>query len=359
MTMASCGTTTIPPNVITPMVKGAVVYSMSNGSSGNAILAFMSAADGTLQAAGIFETGGKGTGASIENQGALSLTEDRQFLLVVNPATDDFSLFRLAGSGPQLLSTTPSRGRHPVSISTRRGLVYVLNSGGSSGTTDSIAGFRLSAEGALQPIPGSTLSLSSATTNPAQIQISPNADLMVVTERRTNLVDVYTLDADGVPTGPIVNASAGLVPFGFSFGTANRIFVSEAGTGSASSYDIPSDGHLQTISPAVQNGQRAACWLALTPNGKFAYTANTGSSSITGYRINSDGSLQLINSDGKTAEVTNLPFDIAVSPDGEFLYVLTGRQNIETLQIDPSTGDLTAAHKLAGLPPGSNGLVSN
>jgi 6-phosphogluconolactonase (cycloisomerase 2 family) len=118
--MASCGTTTTPPNVITPIAKGAAVYSMSNGSSRNAVLAFMSAADGTLQAAGSFETGGKGTGVSIENQGALSLTEDRKFLLVVNPASDDFSLFRLPDSGPQLLSTTPSGGQHPVSISTRR-----------------------------------------------------------------------------------------------------------------------------------------------------------------------------------------------------------------------------------------------
>lgn len=210
----------------------------------------------------------------------------------------------------------------------------------------------------MRPIPGSTLSLSSAATNPAQIQISPNADLLVVTERGTNLVDVYTLDADGLPSGPIVNASAGLAPFGFSFGTANRILVSEAGTNSASSYAVPADGHLQTISPAVPNGQRGVCWLAITPDGKFAYTANTGSSSITGYQIDSDGSLQLINSDGKTAEVTDRPFDIAVSRDGQFLHVLTGRQNIETLLIDPSTGALTASHKLAGLPPGSNGLVS-
>lgn len=98
------------------MAKVAAVYTMSNDSSGNAVLAFMSAADGTLQAAGSFETGGKGTGASIENQGALSLTEDRKFLLVVNPASDDFSLFRLADSGPQLLSTTPSGGQRPISM---------------------------------------------------------------------------------------------------------------------------------------------------------------------------------------------------------------------------------------------------
>src|SRR6266851_8646670 len=102
-----------------PIVKDAAVYSMSNSSSGNAVMMFASAADGTLQAAGSVQTGGRGTGAGIENQGALSVTEDGKFLLVVNPASDDFSLFRLAGSGPQLLSTTPSGGKRPISISAR------------------------------------------------------------------------------------------------------------------------------------------------------------------------------------------------------------------------------------------------
>jgi len=39
---------------------------------------FVSAADGTLQAAGSVQTGGRGTGAGIENQGALSVTGGRE-----------------------------------------------------------------------------------------------------------------------------------------------------------------------------------------------------------------------------------------------------------------------------------------
>ncbi len=342
-----------------PIRKDAVVYSMSNGTSGNAVMMFVSAADGTLQAAGSVETGGRGTGGGIENQGALSLTEDGKFLLVVNPASDDFSVFRLADSGPRLLSTMPSGGKRPISISARRGLVYVLNSAGSADAADNVTGFRLNTDGTLQPIPESTLPLSATATGPAQLQISPNADLLVVTERRTNLVDVYILDVNGVPTGPIVNLSAGVQPFGFTFGSGNRIFVSEASTSSASSYTVPTDGHLRTISAAVANGQRAACWLALTPDEKFAYTANTGSSTITGYRVDLTGALELLNSDGKTATVTAGPLDLAISHNGQFLYALTGRQNIEVLQIDPSTGSLAPLQKLSVLPAGSNGLVTN
>jgi len=122
---------------------------------------------------------------------------------------------------------------------------------------------------------------------------------------------------------------------------------------------VPADGHLQTISAAVANGQRAACWLALTPDGKFAYTANTGSSTITGYRVDLTGGLELLNSDGKTAAVTAGPLDLVISQNGQFLYTLTGRQNIEVLQIDPSTGSLAPLQKLSGLPAGSNGLVTN
>jgi len=143
--LSSCGAASPGVSTPSPVAKKAAVYSMSNGISGNAVMMFLIAADGTLQAAGSVQTDGRGTGAGIENQGALAVTEDGEFLLAVNPASDDFSVFRLSSSGPKLLSTTPSGGKRPISVSVRRGLVYVLNSGGSVGDADNVTGFRLNA----------------------------------------------------------------------------------------------------------------------------------------------------------------------------------------------------------------------
>lgn len=46
--------------------------------------------------------------------------------------------------------------------------------------------------------------------------------------------------------------------------------------------------------------QFAACWLVVTDNGRFAYTANAASASISGFSIGVDGSLSLLNAHGVT-----------------------------------------------------------
>jgi 6-phosphogluconolactonase len=150
MALASCGAASPGAATLSPVVKKTAVYSMSNSGSGNAVMRFLIAADGTLQAAGSVQKGGTGTSAGIENQGALAVTEDGKFLLAVNPASDDFSVLRLTSSGPQLLSTTSSGGKRPISVSARRGLVYVLNFGDSAGDADNVTGFHLNTEGALR-----------------------------------------------------------------------------------------------------------------------------------------------------------------------------------------------------------------
>ena len=336
-----------------------VVYTMSNGSGGNAVLAFNRNADGTLQAAGIFPTGGTGTSSGLENQGALAVSEDGRFLLVVNPASDDFTIFRITSTGLEVTSRMASGGKRPVSITSRGTLIYVLNAGSRVGESDNVTGFRLVADGTVAALSGSTRPLSSAAADPVQVQLSPNADLLVVTERGTNVLTSYTLDANGIPAVAHANPSAGIAPFGFTFSGSTRLFVSEAGTNSASSYAVQPDGSVRTISAAIPTSQRAVCWLAVTPDGRFAYTANTGSGSITGFRIASDGSLQILNPDGLTADTSGGPLDMAPSPDGQWLYALTNGQSIEVFRIDSTSGSLTKAQTVTGLPAGSNGLVAD
>ena len=356
--LSACGGTATSSASPSPgVVSVAAVFTMSNATAGNAVLRFQRAADGTLSPAGSFPTGGIGTGAGLENQGGLALTDDQRFVLAVNAASNDLSVLRITDSGLQLVTRTASGGTRPLSVATRGTLVYVLNAGGESGQVDNISGFRLGSGGQLSPIAGSTQTLSAPATFPAQIAITPNADFVVITERSTQVVRTFQLDGNGMPTGTVANTSAGLGPFGFTFGPGNVMLVSEADTSSVSSYRILSDGRLEAISAALANNQRAACWIALTPNGTLAYTANTGSSTISGYRLLADGSLQLLDPTGRTVATTARPFDLAISPDGQFLYSLTGLSNIEVFRIDPATGSLVSVQNVSGLPSGSNGLV--
>src|ERR1043166_2602074 len=59
---------------------GGAVYVLSNGTAGNAVLAYARADDGSLTPAGSYSTGGNGTGAGLGDQGALVLSADGRSL---------------------------------------------------------------------------------------------------------------------------------------------------------------------------------------------------------------------------------------------------------------------------------------
>lgn len=71
------------------------VYVMSNQPSGNSVLVYTRAANGTLTYAATYQTGGKGAGTGADplgSQGALML--DSGFLLAVNAGSNDVSLLQ-------------------------------------------------------------------------------------------------------------------------------------------------------------------------------------------------------------------------------------------------------------------------
>jgi 6-phosphogluconolactonase (cycloisomerase 2 family) len=85
--------------------------------------------------------------------------------------------------------------------------------------------------------------MSDAATGPGQVAFSSDGRSLVVTERGTHRIDVYTVDDDGRAQGPFVYASAGPVPFGFAIDRQNTVVVSEAGVGGgASSYRVDRSG---------------------------------------------------------------------------------------------------------------------
>ena len=356
----NAGSVSPSPSPSPPQTSNSVggLYTMSNADSGNTVIAYVRNADGSLTQMSSYATGGLGVGHGLENQGAVVLSSDRKYLLVVNAGSDDVTAFQITPQGLTQTARTSSGGRLPVSVTEQGGVVYVLNRGGAVGDPkgDSISGLRLTSDGSLTPIPGSTMPLNSTNTNAAQVEFSPNGTLLVVTEHGGGFIDTFTVDANGLAGGHLAQESAGTGPFGFAFRNATQLYVSEAGGGTTSSYGVSAPGTLSTISGAVATEQQTACWLVITPDGKVAYVSNTVSGSISTFGIAGDGSLSLLDSVSATTE--GGPLDMAVTPDGLYLNVLTSSGNIEVFHIDAATGALAQAQVLTGLPAGSNGLVS-
>jgi 6-phosphogluconolactonase (cycloisomerase 2 family) len=184
---------------------------------------------------------------------------------------------------------------------------------------------------------------------------------LLVTEKNTNKIDAYTVDDHGIASGPIVHNANGQTPFGFAFDRRGHAIVSEAfgGTASAlSSYKVSAAGVIRSISHSVDAaGQKAACWVTISRNGKFAYITNTASGTVSSYAINRDGSLRLISSVAATTGPG--PIDMDLSNDGLTLFVLSsGAHSIRSFKVDPASGDLNPLESVAGLPASANGLIA-
>jgi 6-phosphogluconolactonase len=255
------------------------VYIMTNDSTGNHVVVYDRAADGDLTWVANVATGGLGvTGLTGSNQGGLVLSQDGRWLFVVNAGSNDLSVFLVTTEGLTLTDRESSGGVMPISVTVFHDLVYVLNQG-SSETAGNIAGFDLSDSGHLTPIAESVQPLSGSGVTVAQISFNPTGTALAVTEKSTSLIDIYTIDSQGVASAPVTNTSSGSTPFGFAFDRTGALIISEAaggpaGTSAVSSYTINPDGTLTTVSPSVPDTGLAACWLVVTGNGRFAYTDN-------------------------------------------------------------------------------------
>lgn len=339
---------------------GGAVFVMSNSGSGNSIIVYHRASDGTLSQVQQVATGGLGSGGTndpLGSQGSLMQSDDKRFLFAVNAGSNEVSVLGVGTNGVHLLSKTPSGGKMPISATVHGDLVYVLNAGG----TPHINGFVLNLDGSLRPLSNSTRVMAGgANAGPAEVRFSDDGTLLAVTEKNTGLIDVFRLGDDGRAVAHLVQKSNGATPFGFSFGAGETLIVSEAengamGASTVSSYEAEETGTLNTISASVPDAQTAACWIVITNDGQIAFASNTGSAAISSFVVGAEGGLTLIS--GKAAQTGNGPIDMALTRDSAFLYVLnSGDHSLSGYRVQ--AGALTLVQTVGGLPASIQGIAA-
>jgi 6-phosphogluconolactonase (cycloisomerase 2 family) len=341
------------------------VFVMTNAAKRNEIVTYSRAENGALQQAERFETGGRGSGGLIdplESQGSLILNHNHRLLFAVNAGSGDISMFRVDHARLSLVNLVPSGGSEPNALALHGDLLYVLNTGGSSG----VAGFRVDEDG-ITPINHSVRFLSTNTTGAASLSFSPDGRFLVVTERLTNDIDVFRVQEDGTLSSAVLNQDAFPGTFAVAFSPNGAALVVETGPAGAhngstiSSYAVQEDGTLFSISGGVPTKGAATCWDVVTPDGRFVYTSNAGSSNISGFAIESDGFLTpLANTVQATNPSGSSNIDMAVSSNGKFLYTLNaGTSTIGIFAIDKD-GRLDALGFAGGHLPkhGLNGIAA-
>ena len=297
------------------MAANGAVYTQTNDPTGNAVQRFDLGHDGSLEPAGTFPTGGAGLAALGGRQGAVELSGNGRRLFAVNAGSNTISVFQAGPDRLELIDQIASGGTAPVSIAAARGRVYVLNAGG----TANVAAFDRE-DGTLEPL--GTQDLAPGAAGAAQVSVMPDGKSLVVSERVSNRLETLPLDPSGRPGAPVVTVSSGAVPFGFAISQTGTIVVSEAGASTVSSYRGGAAGTLATVTASTPVGQGAACWVAVSPSGRFAYTGNA-SGSISGYAIAPDGALTALDADGLTAPLIPSPRDLDFDASGRFLVAVS------------------------------------
>ncbi|MEV6196680.1 hypothetical protein AB0M19_30265 [Streptomyces sp. NPDC051920] len=309
--------------------RSGAVFVQSDNTTANTVVAYHRASDGTLSRRGVYPTGGRGgvlDGSVVDHlasQGSLAYDRKAGLLYAVNAGSDTLTLFAVHGDRLERLQILPTGGDFPVSVTFHGNRVWVLNAldGGS------VQGFVRTGQ-RLEGIDSwhRRLGLDPDATpqfthTPGQISFTRDGSKLVVTTKAgANSIDVFRLNRRGTPVGrPVVTATPGAVPFGFTFDPAGRLQVTEAGPNAVETFVLHRDGTLTSLGQ-VLTGQAATCWIVTTDH-KF-YASNAGSGSLSGYRVRRDGTLAAL---GNTATDPGT-VDAAVSSDGRNLYVQTGAQ---------------------------------
>jgi 6-phosphogluconolactonase (cycloisomerase 2 family) len=124
----------------------------------------------------------------------------------------------------------------------------------------------------------------------------------------------------------------------------------------ASSYELSNDGTLTALSESVPTTQAAACWVAVTKDGRYAFTANAASDSISTFAIGVDGALTLVFAQAAYSAGAHTT-DMAQTRDSQYLYALDGGTHMISAFHTGADGSLTRLPGVA-VPTGAAGLAS-
>jgi len=344
--------------------QGHALFAETDSSTGNSIITYTRASDGTVSYYATYPTLGLGavapgaTADPLASQGGLSLINNGNELVATNPGSDTITVFAVEGAQLDFLAQLPSGGLFPNSVSSSGDLVAVLNAGGAG----SVSEFRWD-DHRLEPLTNQTRSLGLSNTNPpfflqgaGQVGYTPDGShLVVTTKHSTDSFEVFSVSAHGSlgATATVTSANTP-VPFAFSFDNAGNLVAVEALKSNLSTYRVNADGSLTWLGSATDNAH-ALCWIS-TAQGYF-FGDNAGSGTVSSFSEGVGNTPVLVNATAATAHTGTT--DSTVSPDGGFLYVESGGAGTIDVFAVGAGGALAPVETLFNLPVASEGIVAS
>jgi YVTN family beta-propeller protein len=203
--------------------------------------------------------------------------------------------------------------------------VYVTNTSSSD-----VSQYDVGAGGALALKSPATVP-AGASAAPAGVAVSPDGESVYVADEFSGNVSQYDVGAAGAlaPKSP-ATVPAGVDPLGVAVSPdGESVYVTNFGAqqdvpGTVSQYDVGAAGALAPKSPATVPAGVSSAGVAVSPDGESVYVTNFGNppderGNVSQYDVGAGGALA--PKSPATVAAGNNPALLAVSPDGESVYV--------------------------------------
>lgn len=300
-----------------------------------------------------------GNGGALGSQGSIVVSGN--FILAVNPASNNVALFYISATDPtdvSLLSVANTTYDFPNSVTVYGSTACVVTSGATNGVECFTITTSEDYTNTLVPISTGKCSLDLTLTTPpafhtgpAQISFSPDGKALIVAIKNTTprlegpSVYLFTTPLTAATCASVVTAGPqGNVPFGFAIDN-NYVVLTDAAPFGGNGGVIPLSYTSNSISYAanftVLNNALATCWAIWNPNTGLFYTANSQSASISSLSRAGSTMSMIASYTAGTGNVTiegSLTDMIIATLDGkDYLYVSAGN-HVHAYQLGTAPG---------------------
>jgi 6-phosphogluconolactonase (cycloisomerase 2 family) len=321
-----------------------IVYVESNDPSGNAIFAFRRGIDGSLMPLQHSPFSARGLGITptfalgpFDSDQEIIVNPSKTLLFATNGGSDTIAVFKIHSDGALSHvkgSPFPSGGSNPVSVGLAGDILCVVNQDDDPGHPGQFlpnyTSFSVSDQGALTPIPRSTITVDAGAT-PSQALISPSHTLMFGADFLGGILRSFAIDGDGrlratdaepLPPAEFAESGAPPLPLGLAVHpTRNLLYVGFVTISRVGVYRYRNSGQLR-FERSVPDSGHGVCWLTINKNATRLYASNTGDPSISVYDISQDAGMP-IEIQTLKYDSTGGGFQFALDSTGNFLHVVT------------------------------------
>jgi len=247
-----------------------------------------------------------------------------------------------------------------VRCSPSPGFVYTI-----AAPSYQISGYSIqSGSGTLTPL-GSPVA---AGTRPQNLIAAPSGSELYVSDVESDTVTVYSVDAaTGAlsPLGtPVVTGPPGSEPVNMVIAPSGRFLYVNNAVGNVVTFSVdPASGSLTAVGTPLSVGADMVVKFAMTPDGKFLYMLSGFGTSpaITVYTVNATTGA-LTAGTGQSVPAGSL--SVGIDPLGRFLFLVAAQSTAEATSasvipytIDPSSGELTVSGAAATINSNGDAIV--